>query len=166
MKALKDALHDGFGIAPARVVQSSYEPIQYDETGALCGSLPTLGMDVHPGLNLSRARLHETADFLREFLARLECIAGSNGRSGCPAHLATGTGTGFQLVTDHIPEFTHREGSPLFDILQPAYAGLYSGAMHPTAEAHAIVADHVIRHVRTIVNQPSETPGMIQGSAQ
>jgi hypothetical protein len=108
MKALKDALHDGFGIAPARVVQSSYEPILYDETGALCGSLPTLGMDVHPGLNLSRARLHETADFLREFLARLECIAGSNGRSGCPAHLATGTGTGFQLVTDHIPEFSKR----------------------------------------------------------
>ena len=227
MKALKDALHDGFGIAPARVVQSSYEPIQYDETGALCGSLPTLGMDVHPGLNLSRARLHETADFLREFLARLECIAGSNGRSGCPAHLATGAGTGFQLVTDHIPEFskrglcardpkrtlaegiamrmprkppngdpfrpyspaatlpyahrwrlfrtpndaflaasTHREGTSLFDILQPAYAGLYSGAMHPTAEAHAIVADHVIRHVRTIVNQPAETPGLIQGSAQ
>ena len=33
MKALKDALHDGFGITPAHVLQSSYEPIQYDETG-------------------------------------------------------------------------------------------------------------------------------------
>lgn len=32
---------------------------------------------------------------------------------------------------------THREGTPLLDILQPAYAGLYSGAIHPTAEAHA-----------------------------
>ena len=38
MKAVKDALHEGFGVPPARVVQSSYEPIQYDETGALCGA--------------------------------------------------------------------------------------------------------------------------------
>ena len=50
MKALKDALHEGFGVAAARVVQSSYEPLQYDETGAICGAQPTLGMDVHPGL--------------------------------------------------------------------------------------------------------------------
>src|SRR5206468_11058694 len=35
MKAVKDALHDGFGVAPARVVQSSYEPIQFDENGHL-----------------------------------------------------------------------------------------------------------------------------------
>src|SRR5215831_11931543 len=48
---------------------------------------------------------------------------------------------------------THREGSSLFDILQPAYAALYSGAIHPTAEAHAIVADHVIRHVRAILDK-------------
>jgi hypothetical protein len=48
---------------------------------------------------------------------------------------------------------THREGASLFDILQPAYAGLYSGAIHPTAEAHAIVADHVIRHVRAVVDK-------------
>jgi len=47
-----------------------------------------------------------------------------------------------------------REGTPLFDILQPAFAGLYSGAIHPTAEAHAIVADHVVRHVRKIVDKP------------
>jgi hypothetical protein len=51
---------------------------------------------------------------------------------------------------------THREGTPLFDILQPAYAGLYSGAIHPTAEAHAIVADHVVRHVRMIVDKPDQ----------
>ena len=51
---------------------------------------------------------------------------------------------------------THREGTPLFDILQPAYAALYSGAIHPTAEAHAIVADHVVRHVRKIVDKPDE----------
>jgi hypothetical protein len=215
MKAVKEALHEGFGVAPTRVVQSSYEPIQYDETGQLCGANPTLGMDVHPGLKLSRQRLSETADFLKDFLGRLECIAGGKNRAGCPANLATGAGTGFTLVTDHIPEFTkrglcardpkraladgiamrvprlptngdafkpyspaatlpyahhwrlfrtpndaflaantHREGTPLFDILQPAYAGLYSGAIHPTAEAHAIVADHVVRHVRKIVDKP------------
>jgi hypothetical protein len=162
---------------------------------------------------MSRERLHETADFLKDFLVRLECIAGK-GHAGCPGNLATGGGTGFTLVTDHIPEFTkrglcardpkhaladgiamrmprkpiggddfkpyspaaalpyahhwrlfrtpndafltantHREGTPLYDILQPAYAGLYSGAIHPTAEAHAIVADHVIRHVRKIVDK-------------
>jgi hypothetical protein len=218
MKAVKDALHDGFGVPPARVVQSSYEPIQYDENGALCGAQPTLGMDVHPGLQLSKARLQETADFLRDFLGRLECIAGGK-KGGCPANLATGAGTGFTLVTDHIPEFTkrglcardpkraladgismkvprkplngdafkpyspaatlpyahhwrlfrtpndaslaantHREGTPLFDILQPAYAGLYSGAIHPTAEAHAIVADHVVRHVRKIVDKAEPKP--------
>ena len=213
MKAVKDALVEGFGVAPARVLQSSYEPIQFDETGALCGSQPTLGMDVHPGLQLNQQRLKETADFLRDLLARLECVNSTAGHS-CPAGLATGTGTGFTLVTDHIPEFpkrgmcardpkrpladgvamriprktpmgdefkpyspaatlpyahrwrlfrtpndafllanTHREGTMLFDILQPAYAGLYSGAIHPTAEAHAIVADHVIRHARTILDK-------------
>jgi hypothetical protein len=217
MKALKDALQEGFGVPPSRVVQSSYEPIQYDETGALCGSQPTLGMDVHPGLKLGRQRLTETADFLKDFLVRLECIAGGKCRANCPANLATGAGTGFTLVTDHIPEFTkrglcardpkraladgvamrmprrptngddfkpyspaaalpyahhwrlfrtpndaflaantHREGTPLYDILQPAYAGLYSGAIHPTAEAHAIVADHVIGHVRKIVDKPPQ----------
>jgi hypothetical protein len=223
MQALKQALNDGFGVAPARVVQSSYEPIQYDENGALCGAHPTLGMDVHPGLKLDRRRLQETADFLRDFLRRLECIAGSN-RTACPAGLATGTGTGFTLVTGHIPEFakrglcardpkrlladgiamrmprkpgngdafepyspaaalpyahrwrllrtpndaflaanTHREGTPLFDILQPAYAGLYSGAIHPTAEAHAIVADHVVRQVRAIVDKREEKRQVVDG---
>jgi hypothetical protein len=213
MKALKDALQEGFGVAPNRVFQSSYEPIQYDETGALCGTQPNIGMDVHVGLKISKPRLQETADFLRDFLGRLECIANTKGKS-CPGGLATGAGTGFNLVTDHIPEFTkrgmcardpkrafadgvamrvprltpngeewkpyspagttpyarhwrlfrtpndaflaahtHREGTSLFDILQPAWAGLYSGAIHPTAEAHAIVADHMIKHVRTAVDK-------------
>jgi hypothetical protein len=214
MKALKDALQDGFGIPPARVLQSSYEPIQFDETGALCGTQPTLGMDVHPGLKLHKQRLQETADFLRDFLVRLECIADTSKGQKCPANLATGAGTGFTLMTDHIPEFTkrgicardpkqafadgvnmrvprktmagdewkpyspaatipysrhwrlfrtpndaflaantHREGLSLFDILQPAWAGLYSGAIHPTAEAHAIVADHMVKHVRKLVDK-------------
>src|SRR5258708_35700852 len=88
MKAAKDALADGFGIAPGRVLQSSYEPIQFDETGALCGSQPTLGMDVHPGLKLDRGRLQETADFLLELLTKLECIS-STKRHSLPATLAT-----------------------------------------------------------------------------
>ncbi|MGZ3308822.1 MAG: hypothetical protein ACXU8R_09905 [Xanthobacteraceae bacterium] len=226
MKAVKEALRDGFGVTPARVVQSSYEPIHFDETGALCGGQPTLGMDVHPGLKVSRERLQETADFMRDLLRRLECIADKN-RAGCPADLATGAGTGFMLVTDHIPEFakrglcardpkrsladsiamrmprkpangdafkpyspaatlpyahrwrlfrtpndaflaanTHREGTPLLDILQPAYAGLYSGAIHPTAEAHAIVADHVVRHVRAIVGRQDAPQDVLESRAQ
>src|SRR5262249_32546506 len=82
MQALKQALQDGFGVSPARVVQSSYEPIHHDETGALCGTQPALGMDVHPGLRLSRQRLQETADFLQELLGRLECIAGRRAAPG------------------------------------------------------------------------------------
>ena len=218
MKALKDALNQGFGIEPSRVFQTTYEPIQYDENGQLCGAQPTLGMDVHPRLQLHRGRLKETADFLDEFLGRLECIAGK-GRN-CPGNLATGaSGTGFRLITDHVPEFTkrgmcardpkraladgvnmrvprrapggeafrpyspaatlpyarhwrlfrtpndafltahtHREGVSAFDILQPAYAGLYSGAIHPSAEAHAIVADYVVRHVRGIVDKQPPPP--------
>jgi hypothetical protein len=214
MKALRDALHQGFGVEPARVLQTTYEPIQYDETGALCGAQPTLGMDVHPGLKLHRGRLKETADFLGEFMDRLQCIA--NGAGRCPAQLATGGGTGFKLITDHVPEFTrrgmcardpkrafqdgvnmrvprrppgadqfqpyspaatlpyarhwrlfrtpndafltantHREGVLVVDILQPAYAGLYSGAIHPTAEGHAIVADYVVRHARGVIEKRS-----------
>ncbi len=212
MKALKDALQQGFGVEPARVLQTAYEPVQYDETGALCGSQPTLGLDVHPGLKLHRGRLQETADFLNDLQKRMQCIAqrGAN----CPANLATGNGTGFHLITDHVPEFTkrglcardpkrafqdgvnmrvprrppgaddfkpyspaatlpygrhwrlfrtpndafltantHREGVLVVDILQPAYAGLYSGAIHPTAEGHAIVADHVVKHARGIIEK-------------
>jgi hypothetical protein len=90
MKALKDALRDGFGIPPARVVQSSYEPIQFDEAGGLCGLEPTLGMDVHSGLRLRREHLGETAQFVSELLKRIECISGTKRRADCPAHLATG----------------------------------------------------------------------------
>lgn len=215
LKAVKDALRDGFGVEPSKVLHNSYEPLQYDEKGELCGSQPTLGMDVHPKLRYNRERLQEASVFLGELLGRLECISGTGKRS-CPAGLATGQGTGFRLVTEHIPEFSrrgmcardpkrpefdgiamamprksrrtdefrpyspamtapyahrwrlfhtpndaflaanvHREGVPLYDLLQPAYAALYSGAFHPTAEAHAIVADHVVRHARALLDKRS-----------
>ncbi|MGB3045091.1 MAG: hypothetical protein WBB98_18100 [Xanthobacteraceae bacterium] len=213
MKAVRDALRDGFGVPPARVLQTAYEPIQFDETGALCGAQPTLGLDVHKKLSLSRERLSETVNFLQDFFARTACI--TSGGRGCPA-LATGAGTGFRLITDHQPEFArrgicardprnaqadgeamamprrpagaedfapyspaaylpyahrwrlfrtpndafltanvHSPGFSLFDILQPVYAAMYSGAVHPTAEGHAIVADHVVRHVRTVIAKPT-----------
>jgi len=210
MKAARDALRDGFGVPPNRVFQTAYEPIQFDENGMICGGDPSLGMDVHPKLQMSRPRLQQTVGFLQDFFARMVCI--NNGRSAnCPT-LATGAGTGFQLITDHQPAFAkrgicardpknpiadgelmaiprssggeefvpyspaaflpyqrrwrlfrtpndafmtanvHARGFSLFDVLQPVYAAMYSGAVHPTAEAHAIVADHVVRHVRNLVD--------------
>jgi hypothetical protein len=212
MVALRDALRDGFGVQPANVLQTAYEPIQFDETGAMCGAQPTLGLDVHKKLSLSRERLAETVSFLNDFFARTACITNGRG-AGCPA-LATGAGTGFRLITDHQAEFTkrglcardpkrpqadgeamamprrwfgkeeftpyspaaylpyasrwrlfrtpndafltanvHSPGFTQFDILQPVYAAMYSGAVHPTAEGHAIVADHVVRHVRSLVRK-------------
>ncbi len=213
LKAVRDALRDGFGVEPSRVVQNAYEPIHLDERGELCGSQPTLGMDVHPKLRLNRQRLAETAAFFGDFVKRLECTADAR-KGGCPSGLATGQGTGFTLVTEHQAKFarrgicardprraiadglnmavprksrltgtftpyspaealpyaakwrlfrtpndaflaanTHSEGVSPFDIMQPAYAGLYSGAVHPTAEAHAIVADHVMKHARAVVER-------------
>lgn len=211
MKAVKDALADGFGVEPRKVVQTSYEPIQYDETGALCGARPALGMDAHPNLKLGRDRLQEAARFFEALQQRLECITDAS-RNGCRGNLATRAGTGFRLVTEHqaafrrrglcardparaeadgaamaIPRFsplssafkpyppsafapyahrwrlfrtpndafltanTHHEKLLLFDPLQPVYAALYSGAIHPSAEGHAIVADHVLPHARRVV---------------
>src|SRR5258708_30466872 len=103
-----EAVHEGCGRAAGGAGEWSDEPIQYDETGALCGAQPTLGMDVHPGLQLGRARLQETADFLRDFLGRLECIAGSKKGGACPGHLAAAPGTGFTLGTDHYPDIPNR----------------------------------------------------------
>jgi hypothetical protein len=211
-RAVKAAFADGFGIEPSRVVQNAYEQIQFDETGGPCGMQPTLGVDVHPNFAYNRERVAEVSNFARGLQVRLECIADAK-KPGCPAGLATGAGTGFHFVTDHLPEFakrglcardparafadqvamgmprmsratqqfepyspaytlpyahhwrlvrdpndaflianTHREGISLFDLLQPAFAALYSGAFHPTAEGHAIVADHVIKHVRDVVD--------------
>ncbi len=211
-KAVKQALNDAFGVMPAHVLQTAYEPIQYDETGGACGLQPTLGLDVHPKLAFHRDRVTEVSNFARELEGRLACIADAK-KPGCPAGLATGAGTGFQFVSDHVVEFakrglcardparafpdqvamamprmsrqtqefepynpayalpyahhwrlvrnpndaflianTHREGISLFDLLQPAYAALYSGAFHPTAEGHALVADHVVKHARNILD--------------
>jgi hypothetical protein len=211
MKAVKAALADGFGIDASRVIQNAYEPIQYDETGGPCGLQPSLGLDVHPKFAFDRGRVAEVSKFAEQMDLRLACIADAR-RPGCPAGLATGQGTGFRFVMDHVPEFSkrglcardpkrafidqklmgmprlsrvtdafepyspaytlpyahhwrlvrnpndaflaanlHREGISMFDVLQPAYAALYSGAFHPTAEGHAIVADHVVKHVRDLL---------------
>lgn len=211
MKAVKAAFADGFGIDPSRVLQNAYEPIQYDETGGPCGAQPTLGVDVHEKFAFDRKRVAEVSNFSAEMDVRLACIADAR-RPGCPSGLATGSGTGFKFILDHVPEFAkrglcarnprqafidqkmmamprksrltdefepyspahalpyahhwrlvrnpndaflaanlHREGISMFDLLQPAYAALYSGAFHPTAEGHAIVADHVIKHARDVL---------------
>jgi hypothetical protein len=213
LRAVREALSDGFGIDPSRVVQTAYEPIQFDENGQVCGAQPTIGLDVHPKLSYSRARTQEVSNFVRELQTRMECITDAR-KAGCPSGLATGAGTGFHLVTDHLAEFarrgvcardpqraqadqasmgmprlshtadqwvpyspagalpyahhwrlarnpndtflagnTHREGISVFDDLQPAYAALESGAFHPTAEGHAVVADHVLRHVNAVLEK-------------
>jgi hypothetical protein len=218
IKAVRDALVDGFGVEPSHVLQNAYEPIQFDEVGGYCGSQATLGMDVHPSLKVNKARLNEAADVAAELQKRLDCMASIRHRRDCPANLATGAGTGFRFITEHTADFskrgicardptralmdqasmkmprrskttddwepyspagalpyahrwrlihnpndafltanTHREGISPFDILQPAFAALTSGAFHPTAEAHAIVADHVMRHVRAILDKEKKT---------
>ena len=214
IKAVKDALVDGFGVNPAQVLHNAYEPIQFDESGNVCGVQPTLGLDVHPKFRFDIARVVEVSNFSRDLQARMECMSDARKRPGCPAGLATGAGTGFRFVTEHIPEFAkrgicarhpqrvradetamamprrsretddffpyspahtipyaahwrlirnpndaflaanlHREGISPFDLLQPAYAALFSGAFHPSAEGHAIVADHVLRHARDVLDK-------------
>ena len=101
-------MHDGFGVEPTRVVQNGYEPMQFDETGAICGTQPTLGMDVHPKFKLDRQRLGEIGEFFKDFVGRLECISSTGRRADCPAGLATGSGTGFTLVTEHQAQFAKR----------------------------------------------------------
>ncbi len=211
MQAVKAALNEGFGVDPSRVLQNAYEPIQFDETGNVCGSQPTLGLDVYPKFRYDRARAQEVSSFVHELQIREACMDDA-AEPGCPAGLATGKGTGFHFITDHTVEFlhrgvcardpqravsdqvdmamprvsnatddwvpyspagalpyahhwrlvrdpndaflagnTHREGISPFDDLQPPYAALVSGAFHPTAEGHAIVADHVLRHVNELL---------------
>ncbi|HTV35286.1 MAG TPA: hypothetical protein VMF12_02555 [Xanthobacteraceae bacterium] len=212
MQAVKQALHDGFGVDPSRVFQNAYESIQFDETGNVCGAQPTIGLDVDPKFKYDRQRTQQVSTFVATLMQRQACIADARG-PGCPAGLATGAGTGFQFITDHVAEFsrrgvcsrdpkvlldqvdmamprvsnangnfvpyspagvlpyahhwrlvrdandafltanTHREDISPFDPLQPPYAALISGAFHPTAEGHAIVADHVLRHVNVLLEQ-------------
>ena len=108
IKAVRDALVDGFGVEPSRVLQNAYEPIQFDEVGGYCGSQPTLGMDVHPALKVNKARLNEAADVAADLQKRLDCMASTKSRRDCPANLATGTGTGFRFITDHVADFSKR----------------------------------------------------------
>lgn len=212
MQAVKQALHDGFGVDPSRVLQNAYEPIQFDESGKVCGALPTIGLDVYPKFKYDPQRTEQVSAFVVNLTQRQACMADAT-KPGCPAGLATGAGTGFQFITDHTAEFshrgvcardpkvlldqvsmamprvsnatgdfmpyspagalpyghhwrlvrdpndaflagnTHKEGISPFDELQPPYAGLISGAFHPTAEGHAIVADHVLRHVNVLLGQ-------------
>jgi lysophospholipase L1-like esterase len=106
IKAVRDALVEGFGVEPSHVLQNAYEPIQFDEVGGYCGSQATLGMDVHPSLKVNKARLNEAADVAAELQKRLACMARSGG--GCPAGLATGGGTGFRFITEHTADFSKR----------------------------------------------------------
>ncbi|ALK10174.1 hypothetical protein [Blastochloris viridis] len=218
LQAVRSALEDGFGVPPGRVLQTQYPPLQYDETGQLCGSPPTLGLDVAPQLAFSPERLREVSGFHARLLQRMTCIASSKG-ADCPTNLATGAGTGFRLIGDHVGAFarrglcarepqraqldqtmmavprrslatgefvpyspaatlpygrhwrlfrtpndafltanTHRDNISPFDVLQPAYAALYGGAFHPTAEGHAVMADHVVRHARTVLEERQNEP--------
>ena len=91
MKAVKDALADGFGINPARVLQTAYEPIQFDESGNVCGKQPTLGLDVVPKFKFNTARILEVSNFVRELQARLECISDAHRWTDCPAGLQPAT---------------------------------------------------------------------------
>src|SRR5262249_30324130 len=106
IQALKVSLEEDFAVPPSRVIHTSYEPIQNDETGKLCGSDPHLGMDVHNKFYFHADHLKETAEFLDRLLARLQCMAFKT--NGCPNTLKTGDGTKFTLVTDHQVEFKQR----------------------------------------------------------
>ena len=200
---------------PRRVLQTAYEPMQYDETGALCGSQPTLGIDVNPKLKLGRDRIPRPRYSSRARSTPARMHHRTSRRRRLPGRSRHRAGTGFKLVAEHhtavrqarhvraqsrsaqqldgtmmamprrcrgrarlqallpgqraslrpcwrlfrspndafLTANTHREGISLFDIIQPAYAALYSGAVHPTAEGHAIVADHVMVHARNVVDK-------------
>ena len=55
--------------------------------------------------------------------------------------------------------------SSLHDATWGVLSAVYGGAIHPTAEAHAIVADHVMRHVRALVEQPDVKQAPAQDGA-
>jgi hypothetical protein len=215
IQALKLALKDDFAVDPSKVIHTSYERIQEDEAGKLCGTYPRLGMDVHDKFSFHTDHLKDTADFLGRLLASLRCMTNKAKAEGdgihCRDALKTGEGTKFTLVVDHQAEFmkrgicargpgdgdgglmqiprydvgefkpynpadfhpyasrtrlfrtpndafltanTHREGQTLIiDIIQPAFAALYSGAIHPTAQAHSIVADYVFNEVSRVLKE-------------
>ena len=73
------------------------------------------------------------------------------GATALRASLAAGSRSERRLPCRQHPQ----EGISPFDDLQPPYAALISGAFHPTAEGHAIVADHVLRHVNELLAKRS-----------
>lgn len=213
---MKKALQELLKVAPDRVIQTSYQPIQYDAAGKLCSG--KTGLDVHKEFRFDNARLKEVDRFTRDLFNRLECIADQaaapNGRA-CPIDLATGQGTKFRFIKTHKqPEFakrgicavspdadrredryiqmtaqnggsfskwrperfhpyaerhrlfvspndafmtanTHLDGStaPSFDDqMNLGVATLYSGSFHPTAEAHAIIADAAFCEAVKVLN--------------
>lgn len=221
IQALKVALEEDFAVPPSKVIHTSYEPIQYDETGRLCGSDPQLGLDVQDEFSFHVDKLDETAKFLGRLLDRLQCMTNKakavDSGIHCPNAMKTGEGTKFTLVVDHQAEFLkrgicarspadggvpmqmpkprrdnglfqpynptefhpyasrtrlfrsandafltanfHLNGHGLLDQpliddkLQPAFAALYSGAIHPTAQAHATVADFVFREASRVLKE-------------
>jgi hypothetical protein len=228
IQALKVALEKDFAVPPSKIIHTSYERIQDNETGELCGANANLGMDVHSKFSFHVEHLKQTARFLGSLLVSLQCMTDkakaeseldAQGKNiKCPS-LKTGDGTKFTLVTKHQDEFRKRgicargpgDGDgvlmrmprddvgefkpynpadfrpyasrtrlfrtpndafltanmhynghswltepPIDDRLQPAFAALYSGAIHPTAQAHATVADYVVKEAREILKRDSQ----------
>src|SRR5262249_58720580 len=59
-------------------------------------------------LRTSRQRITEAPASTPDLDDRLECLTDVHRRHDCPAGLATGQGTGFHLVTDHLAKFMRR----------------------------------------------------------
>src|SRR5258707_15580825 len=49
-----------------------------------------------------------SSDVASELQKRLDCMASTKNRRDCPAGLATGSGTGFRFVTEHVADFSKR----------------------------------------------------------
>lgn len=106
---LKRALKVILSVDSNRVIQSSYEWLQYAADGMRCKG--KTGLDVHPEFGFIDERLRRVDDFTKNFFHRLECIADvrtGKQKLSCPRNLATGSGTGFVYVNQHQSEFARR----------------------------------------------------------
>jgi len=205
--ATRDAITKLLGVAPDKVVQTSYERMQVNENDALCAG--ARGMEAHNRFAFRAERLSKVDEYATKFFKRLACLAAAG--ADCPADVHGHTG--FNFVTSQQPRFagrgvcaagaseigdfvvprenggafgpyrpdiylpyahkrrlfvsvddafmtanSHDErpncsfwGQPCAwptDKVQLGFAALYSGAFHRTAEAHAIVADEVLKIMR------------------